>query len=157
MNLLKQVSFGHHYVEIALLLRQSLFLGSILNNVEVMYGMTKTDMLEFDNLDILLLRRILNSPSSTPKESYYLELGISPPSILIKSKRINYLHYLLKKRSSEMLSMFFNAQRRNPCKGDWINSVKQDLVDFGIAFDTENIINTSKQSFKTTSNPRLLI
>ena len=36
MNLLKQVSFGHHYVEIALLLSQSLLLGSILNNVEIM-------------------------------------------------------------------------------------------------------------------------
>ena len=128
MNILKEVSYGHHYFEIALLLRNSLFLSSILNNVEVMYNLSKADIEEFDDLDLVLLRKIMKAPKSTPKEAFYLELGILPPSILIKIRRVSYLHYLLLKNKSEMISMFLWAQVRNPIKGDWILTAVEDLT-----------------------------
>ena len=43
-NLLECISFGQHYMEIALLLRESMFLNGILNNVDVWYGMTKAEI-----------------------------------------------------------------------------------------------------------------
>ena len=139
INILKEVSYGHHYFEIALLLRNSLFLSSILNNVEVMYNLSKADVEEFDDLDLILLRKIMKAPISTPKEAFYLELGILPPSILIKIRRVNYLHYLLLKSKSEMISMFLWAQIRNPIKGDWIMTVVEDLQDFELSTDFEFI------------------
>ena len=118
MNILKLVSFGQNYIEIALMLRNSIFLSSVLNNVEVIYDISKCEMKEFDDLDIKLLRKLLNSPITTPKEAYYLELGVLPPSVHVKINRIKYLHYLLSKSKTEMLAMFFWTQWRSPCKGD---------------------------------------
>ena len=118
MNILQQISLGHHYFEIALLLRNSLFLSSVLNNVEVMYNFTNTDAEEFDKLDLILLRKIMNAPVSTPKEAFYLELGVLPPSAHIKLRRVCYLYYLLLKPKSEMISKFLCAQIRSPVKGD---------------------------------------
>ena len=107
INILSQISYGYHYFEIALLLRTSLFLSSVLNNVEVMYNFSKADGEKFDAIDLTLMRKVLKAPKSTPKEAFYLELGIIPPSVLIKVSRMNYLHYLLRKQRSEIISMFF--------------------------------------------------
>ena len=71
-NLLECISFGQHYMEIALLLRESMFLNGILNNVDVWYGMTKAEIQEFEDLDLTLLRKILQAPIFTPRESFHL-------------------------------------------------------------------------------------
>ena len=57
--ILREVSFGKHYVQIALLLRETLFLSTLLFNVEVWYNITKSEIKELENLDVLLLRKIL--------------------------------------------------------------------------------------------------
>ena len=148
MNLLEIVSFGKHYIEIALLLRESMFINGILFNAEVWYGLTKAEVEEFEKLDRLLLRRILQAPVSTPKESYYLELGILPISAVIKQRRIQYLHHLATRNKNEMLSQFFMTQWRNPTRGDWTQTVKENMEEFGIPADFEYLVSKSKDSFK---------
>ena len=69
----------------------SLFLSSILNNAEVMYNLSKSEIEEFDQLDLVLMRKIMNAPLSTPKEAFFLELNVIPPSTIIKIKRATYL------------------------------------------------------------------
>ena len=110
MNLLDLVSFGQHYVEIALPLRQSLFLSSLLSNIEVWHGMKSMEVEALEILDRMLLRKILNAPQTTPKESLYLELGLIPVGIILKMRRIIYLHYLLNRPRNEMLAQVFWAQ-----------------------------------------------
>ena len=148
LNLLDIVSFGQHYIEIALLLRESMFINGILFNAEIWYGLTKTELSEFENLDRLLLRRILNVPFSTPKEAYYLELGITQISEIIQMRRIQYLHHLVTREEHEMLYQFFITQWTNPTKGDWTETVKEDLEDVGIPADFKFLKSKSKFSFK---------
>ena len=148
LNLLDIVSFGQHYIEIALLLRESMFINGILFNAEIWYGLTKTELSEFENLDRLLLRRILNVPFSTPKEAYYLELGITQISGIIQMRRIQYLHHLVTREEHEMLYQFFITQWTNPTKGDWTETVKEDLEDVGIPADFKFLKSKSKFSFK---------
>ena len=148
MNILQQISLGHHYFEIALLLKKSLFLNSVLNNVEVMYNFTKTDAEEFDKLDLILMRKILNAPVSTPKEAFYLQLGVLSPRAHIKLRRVSYLQYLLLKPRSERISKFLWVQIRSPVKGDWILTVYSDLKDFGISIELGDLSRISRESFK---------
>ena len=154
LNIVNQITFGNYYYETALLLREALFLSSVLNNTEVMYNMTTAEMEEFDKLDRLLLKRLLHAPISTPTEAFYLELGLIPASIHIKARRVKYLHYLLNKSRTEMLSMFFWTQWNNPCKGDWVNTVKQDLIELEIPVDVEFLKSYSKQTFKKYVNEK---
>ena len=78
----------------------------------------------------------------------YLELGILRIGTIIKARRINFLHYLVSQKESEMISQVFRIQWNQPCKNDWTLSVKQDLADFGIEVNLSNIKRKSEASFK---------
>ena len=101
------------------------------------YGLTTTEINNLEDLDRTLLRKILKAPITAPKESFYLELGLVPLGIVIKSRRINYFHYLLTRNKNEMLYKFFITQWFNPTKGDWTETVREDLSDFGMSPDIE--------------------
>ena len=47
-----------------------------------------------------------------------------------------------------MIQEFFTAQCKNTVKGDWVLTVKQDLVDLDINLTFEQIRTTSRQGFK---------
>ena len=125
LHLLEMVSLGEHFMEIATLFREALFVNAIITNAEIWYGFSLSEIEEFEKLDRLQLRKILQVPVSTPQESFYLELGIMPIGVLIKARRINFLHYLLSRDEEEMLFQVFITQWRNPCKGDWTETAKK--------------------------------
>ena len=87
----------------------------------------------------MLMRSIFNTPFSTPIESVQLESGLIGISNLIKTRMITFLHYLVKRDESEMLSRLFKAQRHYPVRNDWTSQVKLDLDEFGINLDLEGI------------------
>ena len=148
ISILDTISFGHHYFNILILLRESMFINCILTNSEVWYGLKENDLKELEKIDRMLLRKALRCPISTPKEAYYLELGILNINCIVKQRRINYLHYLLKTDKRSMLYKFFEAMYEKPTKDDWIELVTKDLTDFGIKDDFKAIESKSKSSFK---------
>ena len=148
INFLGVLSFGHNFIEIALMLRESMFINGILFNAEIWYGLTKAEIKEFEDLDKLLIRKILQAPISTPEEAFFLELGIMPISVTIKARRIKYLHYLINLEDKEMLYQFFIVQWNNPTKGDWTETVKVDMADFEIPINFESLKSKSKNAFK---------
>ena len=107
LNLMEKVNFGEHFIEIGLLLRETMLINGILFNSEVWYNLLKSEVKDLEDLDKLLLRKLLNVPVTTPGKSFYLELGLLPIGTIIKARRINYLYYLLTRDKHEMLSIFF--------------------------------------------------
>ena len=99
MNILGKVSLGQHYFKIGLLLRESMFLNGILTNAEIWYGITKSEIKKLEDLDLNLMRKILNKPFSVPSEGVYLELCCMNIETIIKARRLNYLHYLHKMKA----------------------------------------------------------
>ena len=148
MSKLEKITVGEYYFPTALLLRESIFLNGILTNAETWYGVTKAELKPLEDLDILLLRQILNTQISVPTESLYLELGCQDIQTILKARRINYLHYLLTSNPDSMLTKFFNVQLKYPSPGDWTEQVKVDLADFGIEMDLDTIRSKSIYSFK---------
>ena len=71
VNLLIPSARGEYYIEIALLLRESMFINGILTNVEIWYSITKEEMKELEDLDKSMLRKILQVPFSTPSEAFF--------------------------------------------------------------------------------------
>ena len=102
---------------------------------------------DVEAMDRLFFRRLLEVPESTPCESYYLEFGVLPISIIVKARRINYLHSILKRGKQVMLYNFFITQWNNPCKGDWTETVRQDLADFDIDSSFSSFVSKSKEAF----------
>ena len=75
-------------------------------------------------------------------------MGCLPISVIIKSRRLNYLHYLVSRKENEMLYKFFSAQWKYPVKNDWTEQVKLDLEEFEISSNLEWIRSKSKLVFK---------
>ena len=146
--MLETVSFGHYYLQIALTLRETMFLSGILTNAEIWYNLKQSKIEEFEELDRSLLRKIFGTKISCPKEALHLESGTISVGTYIKARRINYLQYLLKENNDNMLSKFFHAQYNFEVKHDWTATVRQDLIDFGIQVNLENIKSKSEFVFK---------
>ena len=148
INILDEVSFGPFLFEVALLLRESMFINGMLTNAEIWYNFSEKEVKEFENLDHIFFRRLFRVPKSTPIEAFYLETGAVPIGIIIKKRRLNYLHSILRRRDASMLYSFFTTQWHNPSKGDWTEQVKDDLIEFNIPQDFQHIQSKSKESFK---------
>ena len=106
------------------------------------------DVKEFENLDKMFFRKLLGVPVSTPTEAFCLELGVLDINTIIKSRRINYLHSILRRNKNSMLYSFFFTQWNNQTKGDWTEIVRGDLEDFQIPCSLDSIAAKSKESFK---------
>ena len=148
-SMLEEISFGPNYFEIALLLRSSLFISSILVNSEVWYGLTLSEIEQLEIVDQPLLKKILEASSSTPNVSLYLELGCLPIRFVIKARRIMFLQTILKEEETSLLYRFFMAQLEEPSKGDWSLQVAKDLEDINLALTLEENRNLSVECFRT--------
>ena len=98
---------------------------------ECWHGLTLSHINQLEIVDKFLLRRILKIPSSTPTESMYLDLGMLRIGTIKKARRINFLHYLLRRNETEIIYQIFSVQ--------WNHFVKQDLIDFRIDPDLLNL------------------
>ena len=95
------------------------------------------------------MRQILKAHSKTPIEALYLELGCKPIRFHLISRRTNFLHYLLNLEKTDLLFRFFEAQMKNPTKGDWILQVLDDLKELEISSNLDDIKLMSKDAFKS--------
>ena len=60
-----------------------------------------------------------------------------------------YLHNILRRSDSELLSQVFKAQLVDVVKGDWVESVQQDLEDFNLShLNFKSIKSMKKLKFK---------
>ena len=102
MDLLKSVTFGKHYFEIARTLRESMLVNGLLTNCEVWHNLKEADVKKLEEVDSFLLRNFFQVASSCPIEALYLELGCVPLGLMIRSRRVNYLHHLVHRKENEM-------------------------------------------------------
>jgi hypothetical protein len=137
MSILEDICFGKYFFEVALILRNSLFINSLLFNSEAWYNLNQKDLEDLEMADEALLRRILECPESTPKEMMYLELACLPIRFIIMGRRTMFLQYILKENSDSLIHKFFQAQKDNPTKNDWCQSAKETLeeLDLKLTFD----------------------
>ena len=112
------------------------------------YGTTKSDIAELENVDRMFLNKLMGIPRSTPKEAVYLELSIQRIEIILMKRRLMYLKYLLSRNPESMLGRFFRVQWNNPCRGDWTEMVRKDLLDLKILLSIEEIKEMSKTEYE---------
>ena len=129
-------------------LREAILVNGMLTNAEIWYSIKASEIKDLEEVDKLLIRRILEAPASACIESLYLEMGLIPLSIMIKARRVNYLHYLVNLNKSEMLYKVFETQWKYPGRGDWTEEVKVNLIELDINLSIDEMRKKSKNSFK---------
>ena len=116
MNILDTVYFGKHYFEVALVLRSSLLVSSILLNSEAWVNLTDQDIRGLEQTDTILLSKITEADANTSNAFKYLELEILPLRFEIMKRKVLFLQYLLKQDKSFMIFKVINATKENPIK-----------------------------------------
>ena len=147
-NYLEDMCLGPFYFEVALILRNSLFLNGILTNLEVSYGLTNEELTKLEQMDEALLRTILECPVSVPKEMLYLEMGATPLRYIVMSRRLVYYHYVITQSEDALIRKFYNTQKTKPTRNDWCLTVKDNLETIGIKYSESEIQNMSSYKLK---------
>ena len=151
-QMLSDLCLGPYMYESFIVLRRSLFLGTLLANCEAWVGLTKKNIQDLEAVDEQLLRSIFSSDltkhSKAPIELLYLETGTIPIRFTLMSRRLNFLWYLLNQNEDSMLGQFFRAQCDSPTRGDWVSSVQQDMHDLELEMTFDQIKAYSQEAFK---------
>ena len=73
LSILEGIPFGKFYYEVAVILRDSLLVSSMLCNSEAWYNITNAELDLLETVDVQFLRSVLRAPRATPKEMLFLE------------------------------------------------------------------------------------
>ena len=149
-EILNGVPFGKLYFQVAIILRNSLLVSSVLCNSETWFNLTKSELDLLETVDLLLLRTILGAPKTVAKEMLYLELGVIPLREMVRQRRLNFLHYILKQDKESILFKVFEAQKKNRNRKDWVTSVIQDLEELELDVNFETIQKMGKEAWRNT-------
>ena len=147
MQILETVYFGKHFFEVALVLRSSLFLSSILLNSEAWTNLTDKDIRRLEQSDEILLSKILDAEANTSNTFKYLELGVAPLRFEIMKRKLLFLQYILKQEKSSMVYQVFESTRENPVKNDFVQECEKYLNRLNIKLTFSEIENMSKGRF----------
>ena len=116
MEILDSTYFGKYYFEVASVLRESLFLSSLLLNSEAWVNYTEKDIRILEQCDKMLLGKILECEANTSNALKYLELGIVPIRFEIMRRKLAFLQYILKQEKTSMMYKMLEATRENMVK-----------------------------------------
>jgi hypothetical protein len=148
MQILEKVFFGKYYFEVALVLRSSMFLSSLLLNSEAWVNLTEKDIRSLEQSDEILLSRILDCASNTSNVAKYLELGVLPVKYEIIKRKIIYLQYILQQEKTSMVFKVFKATQDDPVNNDFVKTCNKYLEILDIKMSFSEIEGMSKWRFK---------
>ena len=77
-SLLSSISLGNFHFDIAMVLRESQFINSIMSNSEIWHNVYLKHTQSLEQMDHDLLRKIFNAHSKTPCEEFFFEVGKYP-------------------------------------------------------------------------------
>ena len=66
MSILEEICFGKYHFQLAMILRNSLLISSLLTNAEAWYNLTNSEVSELEKLDEDMLEKVLECLISTP-------------------------------------------------------------------------------------------
>ena len=139
----------------ALQFRTSMLLNGILYSSEAFISLSDKHINMLEECDLMLMKKIFEAPSSTPKESFYLETSVLPVKFVLIGRRIMFLWSILNKDESELVKQVYNAQRSFPFKESWASLVWNDLEKCNIDITEENLKKMKKQKLKTLIKKKL--
>jgi hypothetical protein len=85
--MLNSITLGSYHYDIALVLRDALFVNSIMSNSEVWHNVQLKHNQALEKSDQILLKSIVNAHAKTATEAFYLELAVLPLSYRLSVRR----------------------------------------------------------------------
>ena len=148
INMLDKMCLGPYMFKKALVLRDSMLVGTLLSCSEVWYNVSEGELCQLEQVDKSLWCQLLEVARTIPYDLLCLELGIEPLRFIIMRRRLTYLQHILKQTDNSLVKKFLRTQNMNPKKKDWISTVKQNLKQLDITLTLQNIEEMPKNTYK---------
>ena len=110
ISMLGQISLGHFYFEIALVLRDTMLVSKLVSSSEIWYNITHNQSRLIEQVDEMYLRNIFKAPKSTPRLSLYVECAKFPIQYITKTRRLLYYWHILHLAKHELQNKLYLAQ-----------------------------------------------
>ena len=149
MQILSSTYFGKYFFEIAMVLRESLLLSSLLLNSEAWVNYSVQDLRILEQCDEILLTKVLDCDANTSNALKYLDLGVMPIRFEVMKRKLTFLQYILLQDKNSMMYQVLKTTEENPSKNDFVQTCLKYLKTLDIDLTFEQISKMSKQSFKT--------
>ena len=143
-----EVPLAHWRIQSGLKLRQAMFLNGTLFNSEAWQGISQSEIEMMEKVDEDLLRGLLKAHPKIPIEALYLETGTIPIRFTLKSRRLGYLHTILKKDSEELVKEVYEAQKNDPINGDFFHLVMEDSAVISLNMTEDQIKTMKKEKYQ---------
>ena len=106
VKMLDKMCLGPYLYKKAVVLRESMLVGTLLTCSAAWYNLTETDLLQLEQVDKALWCSLLEVSSTVPYDLVCLELGLEPFRYIIMKRRLIYLQHILKQKEYSLLKNF---------------------------------------------------
>ena len=148
VSMIEQISLGHYYFEIGLVMRDSMLISKLVSSSEIWYNVSKDQIRKLEQVDEMFLMKLFHVPNSVPRLSLYIECAKLPVKYVCQSRRLLYYWHILHLDESELLNKFYLAQSLKPGKNDWVLQISKDKKELKINLSDEKVKKMSKYKFK---------
>ena len=125
-SIISGISMGICHFEICMILREAVYLNSILVNCESWYFLTKRQIQSLESADTSYLQICFNYKAKTIIDSYYLETGCLKVRHYLAKRRLLFLQSILKRSKSETIFKIYELQKLSGCSYEWLQTVEND-------------------------------
>ena len=146
-TILKEVTLGENYIEVGLIMRESILLSKMLLSAESWYKLFDYQIEKLEEVDLNFYRKLLNCHSKTGLEFLFSETGTIPIKLKIRCRRLLYWWHILTVNKTEMINKVYSAQKLAPASGDWVHLLEGDKKLFEIEMTDSEIAAVSQYKF----------
>ena len=147
-SILKTISLGVYYFEVAMILRESSYLNALLFDSESWCYLTKKQLETFESADCQYFQICFQSKSKTAREAYFLETGKLRLKHIFVKRRMMFLFNILKRDPRDILRKTYVAQQLYPTNFDWFLTITKNREEYKILLSDDDISKMSKSQFK---------
>ena len=147
-NMLDRMCLGPFMYQKAVILRDSMLVGTLLSCSEAWYNITEKELAQLEQVDKSLWCRLLEVARTIPYDLICLEVGLEPIRYIIMRRRLMYLQRNMKQNETSLLKKFFLTQTKSLKKKDWGYRVLEDLKHLEINITFKDIEDMPTATYK---------
>ena len=151
------ISRGAKAMNTLLMLYHTVYLPTIIHNSESWDNLTKNDINQLEVLQMKFLKRMVETPKSTPNVVTLLELGVLPIETAIRSRQLNYLHSILTREDRDPVKRTYKELKKFTAQQDWAKEIEETRVRFGISLRDEEIEGMAQGEWKSLVKRQLKV
>ena len=148
-SIYKEVNFGKFKISNSLTLYQSVFIPGLIYNCEAWSNLKAKDYKVLQQLQINVLKRVMDVPRTTLNAALFLELGVWPVQYIIEQHHLVYLKRILDRDNTDPVWLAYREMLKYEFEPNWANNILGLLEKYNIPLNDLNIQNLSRPQWKT--------